>query len=332
VRDQEGTVPALTELDWSDDVAEAGWIAERLASAGGPRATRFVPSGFAAYARILHPVEEPHGQEVRLVRWHEVAGWSGLPLQPYARFHSVALPPEPVDDPPPWAGWGPRGGSLSPPDATVLIDQLRKDTGTPERCWFCLWEGAGWYGDLIPETVENGPRVRLPHRNYYLYRGPVDAALVGYPGEPPDHMANLWWPNDHAWCVASDVDPSWSYVGGSHALVEALVSEPALEVFEVEAEVPVVRVGTDPWIERWVTDTVDALLSQGHAVVSTSVGTVEAWLDRSPGRGWLRTTQRSAWGHRGGAGHAITMSGDETAMRRDLGVSLTWDIVGLVGD
>lgn len=29
---QDGTVAALTNLDWSDDVAKAGWIAERLAS------------------------------------------------------------------------------------------------------------------------------------------------------------------------------------------------------------------------------------------------------------------------------------------------------------
>ena len=329
---QDGTVPALTELDWSDNVAETGWIAKGLSPSGETIAVHFVPSGFEAYARILHPVEELQGGEARLVRWHEVAAWSGLPLHAYARFHSVALPPEPVDGPAPWSGSGPRGGSLSPPDAAVLIDHLRLHTATPERCWFCLWEGAGWYGGLIPDAVEIGPRVRLPHRNHYLYRGPVDAALVGYPGRPPDHTANLWWPNDHAWCVASDVDPSWSYVGGSHALVEALVSEPALEVFEVEPDVPVVRVGAAPWIERWVSDAVEAVVSEGHATIPTSVGTVEAWLEPSPGHGWLRTTRRSAWGNRGSAGHSINTSGDEAVFRDALSANLRWDIVELVGD
>jgi hypothetical protein len=40
---------------------------------------------------------------------------------------------------------------------------------------------------------------------------------------------NLWWPDDRSWCVATEVDFSWTYVGGSHALIERVLADPALE-------------------------------------------------------------------------------------------------------
>ncbi len=323
-------VPSLSELSWSDDVAQAAWITEALTSTTGNVATHFVPSGFEAYARLLHPVVEA---DERLVRWREIAAWSGLPLHPYARFHSVALPPEPVEAPPPWSGSGPHGGDLFVSDATTLIGRLRRSTVTPDRCWFCLWEGFGWYDDVIPRAVKTGPRVRLPYRDCYLYRGPLESALVGNPGEAPDHSACLWWPDDHAWCVASDVDLSWTYVGGSHALVEALVCDPTLEVLEVEPHVPVTRLGSEPWIERWVSDAVEALSREEDAVISTPAGTVVAWLEphHLPGRAWLRTHHLSASGQRGSGGSNINVS-DKAKMRDQLDFYVRWAVVGLVGD
>jgi hypothetical protein len=44
---------------WSDAVEEAAWIGERLAPAGACRVTSVVPGGFDAYARVLHPAEDP---------------------------------------------------------------------------------------------------------------------------------------------------------------------------------------------------------------------------------------------------------------------------------
>jgi hypothetical protein len=323
-------VPSLSEFSWSDDVAQADWVGERLTPRRGT-ATALVQSGFEAYARILHPSEEPRWGEGRLVRWHEVAAWSGLPLDPYVQFHSVALPPHPLHAPPPWSGQGPRHGSLFPPDAAVVIDHLRHHTATPDRCWFCLWDGYGWPGDMVPEAVENGPRVRLPDRNYYLYRGAVDGALVGYPGEPPAHTANLWWPDDHAWCVASEIDLSWTYVGGSAGLVGALVSEPAIEALEVAPDLPCFR--AEAWVERWVTDALEPLSSAGHALISTPVGTVEAWLDLPPSsrRGSLRTSSRSVLGHHGGATHYIdTSTRSGAAIVESLSFYLRSDIIALV--
>jgi hypothetical protein len=46
-----------------------------------PQIMSFVPTGLEAYARVLHPADEPGNGSCRLVRWREVAEWSGLPLR-----------------------------------------------------------------------------------------------------------------------------------------------------------------------------------------------------------------------------------------------------------
>ncbi|MDQ2942123.1 MAG: hypothetical protein M3R21_00435, partial [Candidatus Dormibacteraeota bacterium] len=40
---------------------------------------------------------------------------------------------------------------------------------------------------------------------------------------------NLWWPEDRAWCVASEIDHPYSYVGGSSALIKEVLADPAIE-------------------------------------------------------------------------------------------------------
>ena len=45
------------------DVAAASWIKPRLTGAFGA-VTRHVPEGYAAYARVCHPVEDDAGQQV----------------------------------------------------------------------------------------------------------------------------------------------------------------------------------------------------------------------------------------------------------------------------
>ncbi|WP_119699068.1 hypothetical protein [Rhodococcus ruber] len=52
---------------------------------------------------------------------------------------------------------------------------------------------------------------------------------------------NPWWPQDRAWCVATDIDLGTSYVGGSRQCVEAILDRPELEAFEISAEMNVQR-------------------------------------------------------------------------------------------
>jgi len=192
---------------WSEPGKEADWIAERLAPFNSHRVASVVPAGFDAYCRVLHPIETPE-RGGRLVRWAQVAAWSGTTIGRDSQFHSVALPPTRPETEAPWSGQGPRQGSLYPPDAEVLAETLRAFTTTPENCWFGIWDGFGWdhrvvltavvkkgitrrqrrahqplsrLPDPVPPAVRAGTRVRLPGRDYLLYAGPVEAivAVIG---------------------------------------------------------------------------------------------------------------------------------------------------------
>lgn len=45
--------------------------------------------------------------------------------------------------------------------------------------------------------------------------------------------ANLWWPDDHAWCVATEIDINTTYIACSEACRDDILAMPELEAFEV---------------------------------------------------------------------------------------------------
>jgi hypothetical protein len=95
----------------------------------------------------------------------------------------------------------------------------------------------------FPGEVLDGPRVRLPHRGYLLFAGPLAAApRLGWThpyGSFFPQSPNLFWPQDHTWCVASEIDLFCTLVAGSDALAEALVSDPRLEAWRVQPADPI---------------------------------------------------------------------------------------------
>jgi hypothetical protein len=335
-------------------VRQADWIGERLAPFGSGVVTSVMPGGFAAYARVLHPAEDPYTGD-RLVRWAAVSAWSGTPLRSDSQFHSVALPPARPASPAPWSGQGPRRGTMYPPDEQALAELLRTGTTTPGRCWFCVWDGYGWDNvqmmtatqreaagqlrpprealstlpDPIPAAVREGPRVRLPARDYLLYRGPVEAAVatVGLAGD--EQTANLWWPEDRAWCVATEIDLPWTYVGGAAALIERVLSDGRIEALPAGPEDNVG--GVEDWVGNWAAQATTDLLAAGTAVVTTSRGTMRAWLIRPAGRstGALRTQWEGDNGV-SGSGSRTLHGRSEQDVREEVRASLIRDIIGLV--
>jgi hypothetical protein len=339
-------------LRWSSDVQQADWIGPRLGSwDDGHTITIVVPAGFEAYARVLHPVETADNGD-RLVRWADVAAWSGMPLRPDAQFHSIALPPSAPDRPPPYRSQGPQEGSLWRPDAEVLAAIGRDWTATPEDCWFCVWDGFGWGSaitfamltetgqpreiiqepgrDPVPGQVRAGPRVRLPHRDYFLYAGAAAAvaalaSLDGTGGQCP----NLWWPADRAWCVASEIDLPWTYVGGPRGLIDAILADERIEALPAAPQDPVSRV--EDWVTAWAGQLADGLMAHGAASLSTPRGSVSAWLRRLHGirKGQLRieVTGRDANGTRVHSG----LRGEDEQFRREVDDYLTVAVLDLTG-
>jgi hypothetical protein len=212
----------------SDEVEAADWIGGRLHPFGQDVAS-VVPTGFEAYARIFHPASRLAATREVDVRWSDVAEWSGRTVHPEMQFHTIAVPlPGRETRLQAWSA-EPRSGALSEPQARALIGLLSGHTSTPDACWFCVWDG---YARTAPPrrawwrrkpNVPEGRRVRLPGRDYFLFKGPLTL------GEGQLNGPNLWWPDDRSWCVASEIDFPYTYVGGSRKLIDEILGDPSLE-------------------------------------------------------------------------------------------------------
>jgi hypothetical protein len=208
----------------------AEWLNQRLLrSWSGPGRTNpvgaIVPTGFAAYARIFPWIDWCLPEEERL-RWAELAAINGRVAHPLMEFHLIASPapghgPSLID---------PKRGPLGPMRGTEireLAEVLRDFTGTPDLCWYCVWDGYGG----IEEREGGAQMIHFSIRDYFLSSGPIEE-VTSFDGEGPD----IWWPDDRAWCVGSDTDLAASYVGGSVPCIEALLSSKALEALPVSAD------------------------------------------------------------------------------------------------
>lgn len=209
----------FTAADWFRDVQQLG------------------PAGFESYARVLHPwTDESDGSERT-------------------------------------------DGHLPADELQALCDILGRHTTTGDRCFFALWDGYGeiyggesvaflttftgpapWPGRLFgrPKPKEppppafaaaviDGPRLTVGAKDFLLFSGPLSDAGswgaaaygVGVPREL--NSPNLFWPDDHAWFVTTDIEGSWTGVGGSEGLISDLLGDDRLEVVRQRYDVAELR-------------------------------------------------------------------------------------------
>jgi hypothetical protein len=194
----------LERIKWLRDLSATEWVSARLHPFGRDVGS-VIPDQFESYARIFH-----------------------------------AFPPT---DGPSRHGFT---GSLPASIRKLLIEKLRDETGTPDRCWFCFWDG---WGGLDDQGVKE--RFTLPGRSFLVHSGPIEMALSPPPrfpaatmnatmrtGREPaiipvsttdDQSASSWWPNDRKWFVATDIDDSWSFVGGSRKLIDKISADDRID-------------------------------------------------------------------------------------------------------
>ena len=96
--------------------------------------------------------------------------------------------------------------------------------------------------DPIPAGVRQGPRVHLPNRDYLLYFGPTEAVTASLSLADSGQTPNLWWPEDRAWCVATEIDLAWTYVGGPAAMVKQLLADDRIEVVAADPNESTLRI------------------------------------------------------------------------------------------
>jgi hypothetical protein len=187
-----------------------------------------VPTGFEDYLRIFHPAFDMHDVPVR---WGDIASLAGVRLEAGTAWQDIVRPKgEPVE--PLWSQ-SPQATLLSD-QSSLLIEILRRHTDAPEDCQFAIWDG---YGGLDYHAPWPGAaRLELPGRGYVVLRGPVEAASSSFDEPPIWQSPNLWWPRDRSWCVATEIDYLWSYVGGSKECIEQLLGIEELETVQVRYE------------------------------------------------------------------------------------------------
>lgn len=219
--------------------------------------TSTVGTGWPAYARVFHPLDDTADAP----RWAGVAKRHGHTMHAGAQWHVISndQPGAPFDGRS-YPGT-PLVGQLQPHVLTALTQILHRHTTTPERCWFAVWEGWGWmhpgaHSILVapghsaheaPTPDEGqlnltGPKFSLPGRSYHLLTGPIDAASGTGHWVTPEwfkpQSPSLFWPDDHAWCVATEIDRDTTLIGGTEQLIDTITSSPVLEALPIAPDEP----------------------------------------------------------------------------------------------
>ena len=234
------------------DTAAARWITNHL-HGFADSVVSIVPAGFSAYARIYHPAWQTSNGQRTVVRWSDVAAATQRVAHRQMQWpnivgsHSPAHPPVFDDSFEP-----PSEGSVTPDVSRPLWQTLAPHTTTPESCWFAVWEGFG----CLSTVVRLSPSFAIPNRQLHLFHGSVEAIEASFCDPPLGHQsANLWWPRDRAWCIATEIDFMTTYVAGTNAAIAALLTCTELEVDQVEPTDGV----------KWASDTINPLPSQSWA-------------------------------------------------------------------
>ena len=179
------------------------------------------PSGFEAYARVLHAEQSPgdaerdegHLRGTLLRALCEVL--ARHTTTPDACYFGL------------WEGYGDIHGG----DAGGFLTTFSGPPRWPGRI-FTQEKPPPPVPPAFPPHVMDGPLLD----EHFLFTGRLDeagewgAASYGQ-GVPRDiNSPNLIWPADHTWFVTTTIDGTWTGVAGSAGLVADLLAEPRLEV------------------------------------------------------------------------------------------------------
>lgn len=214
------------------DLSPIAWVAEctRPIGRGSDRVLlhSVIPEGYPAYARVLHPAYVA-GEDTP-VRWARVAARNGKTVHSQVQFGRLSGSDDPYAHPP-WVE-PPFVGELPEAEAKTMAATLSNFTTTPDRCYLLVWEGYGGIEKMYPPSVT----LELPDRKYLAYAGSIDSILELCVDGNTLVGPNLWWPEDQAWVVATEIDFLETYAGGTVACIGQLLGDPDLEAFPLSID------------------------------------------------------------------------------------------------
>ena len=158
--------------------------------------------------------------------WWQVAECTGRVIHPEVQWRPLLRGPSGVasaDLAGPWE-------SNTERHVSNALKRVLFGESKPTSCRMAVWSGyAGLEESFVAPKIINGSR------EYLLFSTPPD--LVNdflRPGGGP--LPGIWWPDDRSYCVGTDTDVCWTYVGGSSELIERLLNDSELEALEVGPE------------------------------------------------------------------------------------------------
>ncbi len=240
------------EVELQTDLGPSRWIAPRLLpwdDVEGAPVTMFAPSGYPTYVRVLHPASGLR-ELIPSVTWREITDWSGRTYHSTMQFRRISVPLRPSSSPAPFRN-PPLEGCLGHRTCQALYDVLAGWTASPD-IWLGIWVGWGSLHfphsmSFIPKPdtdfgltdlaalVDQAPWFRHPYREYLLARAPI-SAVAELSRFPLDITPSLAWADDHAWCVATEIDFDSTIVAASEECAAALLGDDRLEALRVQPD------------------------------------------------------------------------------------------------
>lgn len=215
--------PFLTAAgaDWVDGTAVGDWIAKQLGPFG-PSVVHAVPRGYADYA-VAPITADDDGEPFETLR----------SLQPLLdrldAFTGNQLVCTAI-----WEGWGwfYETGTTPRPNGGVYWDQDGPRPSAEE-----LERARAQARREVAEAMVEFPDVtplELPARRYYTWTGPLQSATAfrEWLHSPP----SLIWPTDRAWFIGIPIHTAEIAVGGSVAMIDAIISDPAIDARRVSTD------------------------------------------------------------------------------------------------
>lgn len=209
--------------------------ATRAAKRDRPTVGLLIPPVFDAYLRIFHPAgRDVRGAPPESVRWRDIAAAHGRTLvEELSHLGRSMLPARVALDGEKLWDADPQLGNLPYEVAVHITPKLALHTTTPNECYFAVWTGFA----AVDLSWRTAPTFSAPLRTYYLLQGDISDALVTFDfNERRYRSPSVWWPADHAWCVATEVDDRWTYVGGSARCIDALLADVELEAVSTRSD------------------------------------------------------------------------------------------------
>jgi hypothetical protein len=217
-------LPVRPEFEFIEDVSVANWILDRLEpwDSSGVRVASFLPRGFGAYARIPN-------------RWapeDEALGEGSLPPEHLASL-VAALAEGSVSTVTLlyWTGWGDWFGS-----SEALLTRVDREPTGLDKGHRLRRRRRQAVADH--RALGEVPQIRAHSRAYFAFRAKLSAVslfeIAGRYQSP-----SLWWGDDRAWCVATEVDSRYTFVGASHACVGRIKASATLEAADASLDDPI---------------------------------------------------------------------------------------------